>query len=963
MENKTKFNRASKIFFLGLIILVFSIALVSAAEWDNVKRYDEETKTVTIKNTFGLPLIGSNIATAKLDTPQIYYVEVGYGKVAQFTINPYVDYGNMLENIELYNVQDGKAISRQIDVKYLNNNKWIDWDKNAYVSKEVIVGLFTNVQNGDNIEWIPTIAGVRVSEWAVWIGGNIMLYDNFNDNLLNTVLWTNASTTTGARSFAIVVEKGGELVVYANGTNNGFGDNQQDSNAYVETDTLYINYLRWTVSSLTVTISGGAPTSTASVKINNIIITDKKAGDSGTYDDYATGTWEVNSTNNTYHQISKNGAVLRTLTNDFSGGKVRFTSSHVLFAAGETTVATQIIDNVYLNKGFLNASKITPLNESSTIEDYVLLNVSLSPTNMTLINNTFNVWYSNNTLLTSQTLGVTGTTQNFSVYNLTNIPLDTFLWDTNTCITLQNGTHQCVNSGDNFTFSIVPFLTNNIYYNPTASETASETFYTNITSNGTAIASGELIYDGTAYTSTVANTAGNNYNLSNTIDISTTPENKSFFWNFSLAGTEYSTDATNQTVNLTNLTICSTTIPYINFTFKDEETSSTMNATIDTSTWEYWLGSGTVTKTMLFSNTSVNDYYPFCLNGSNETLHNTRSVQFSSPGYPQRKYDAVGDLTSTPLNKTLWLLSSADGIYSSIQVVDQNVDPVIGAGVRVERQFTGVWTIVGQEITDSAGLVTFWVNPDYNHRYTFTSDDCDGSIITIRPTQTLYTKQLSCTGNVTVPTYISSYEGINYSFSPKPGYFLAENSFLPFTFNITANLSNLVSYSINITDAAMTELNASIGTTATGGNLTIYVNTTGNTKLYGYYYMDVGNGSFLMDPAIWAIRDIEAGRGSLLTGIRNLLASEVSVEDNYNSLFFMYFIFFVAIAAFTYKSGLELSQPGISLFIIFFFVLIISMMGFLTIDFAPSAFINEYGIALIIFLLTGGYTLGQWAKT
>jgi len=68
-------------------------------------------------------------------------------------------------------------------------------------------------------------------------------------------------------------------------------------------------------------------------------------------------------------------------------------------------------------------------------------------------------------------------------------------------------------------------------------------------------------------------------------------------------------------------------------------------------------------------------------------------------------------------------------------------------------------------------------------------------------------------------------------------------------------------------------------------------------------------------------------------------------------------------AAFTYSSGLELSQPGISLFIIFFFVLLISIMGFLTIDFAPSTFVNKYGIALVIFLLTGGYTLGQWART
>ncbi len=176
----------------------------------------------------------------------------------------------------------------------------------------------------------------------------------------------------------------------------------------------------------------------------------------------------------------------------------------------------------------------------------------------------------------------------------------------------------------------------------------------------------------------------------------------------------------------------------------DEGTSSNVNATIDSSTWSYYLGSGTVTKSLLFSNNSENYYYPFCLSAGNNTMHNTRSLQFASAGYPQRKYDASSDLTNTTTNKILYLLSSADGIYALIQVVDQDGDAVIGAEVTVERDFSGVSTVVGQETTDSAGTVTFWVNPDYDHTFTFVSTDCTGETVTIRPTQTQYTQQLQC---------------------------------------------------------------------------------------------------------------------------------------------------------------------------------------------------------------------------
>jgi len=59
---------------LYIIIGMFMISFTTALEFDNVKNYDEVTKTVTITNAFGF---GDDIATVKLNTPLINYVMRG----------------------------------------------------------------------------------------------------------------------------------------------------------------------------------------------------------------------------------------------------------------------------------------------------------------------------------------------------------------------------------------------------------------------------------------------------------------------------------------------------------------------------------------------------------------------------------------------------------------------------------------------------------------------------------------------------------------------------------------------------------------------------------------------------------------------------------------------------------------------------------------------------------------------
>lgn len=199
-----------KKFIFGILLIILVIILMlgfSSAEllqFDNVKSYDAINKEVTIINTFGL---GKDIAKIKLDTPLKVIVPVGYQNIANLTINTYEEeYLNPLEKMEFQEINNNyREINKNFDYKY-----WGDIEINVYDYKEVCeesknetegifcyntiygehkeiikgwkefnkdkllkgtykIGIFTNVNLGDAIEWIPTYYGVKINEFASYI--------------------------------------------------------------------------------------------------------------------------------------------------------------------------------------------------------------------------------------------------------------------------------------------------------------------------------------------------------------------------------------------------------------------------------------------------------------------------------------------------------------------------------------------------------------------------------------------------------------------------------------------------------------------------------------------------------------------------------------------------------------------------------------------------------------------------
>ncbi len=525
---------------------------------------------------------------------------------------------------------------------------------------------------------------------------------------------------------------------------------------------------------------------------------------------------------------------------------------------------------------------------------------------------------------------------------------------------------------DTQTTRYAALINNSHTANTSTYETKTETFSVNLTYPSSEFTiSAKLNFSGTEYVAARTG-AGDTAIFTKTFDMPTvgaSSVNKTYNFNITLNnGTNlyYVTDDKN--INVTPIVFqeCDGTYgpPFLNYTFKDEESDLYIDASVPTSDFDFWLGTGTVKDSYHFADAVDTASYEFCFS-LNETLHTDLTFQYKQdPGFSARTESFVGDLTNTTTYKILFLTGTANGQYITFQIQSSVGTGIPDATIQIERKIGGAWTTIGTDNSDDAGQVVFYLDTTLDHRLTVTHADYETEVLTIRPSQAVYTIILTLSGGEPAE-YTSPYRGIAYSISPKARTWLSEDTIYAFTFNISANYSNLITYSINITDKNMNQLNSTQGTTATGSNLTVLLDTTGFSKLYGHYYVTLVNGTgvYLLDPILWPIRDIEAGSNSVIVYFQNLMATPTDIADDYTRLTLVFFLIFVGFAAFCRSTGMELAQPGITLFIVFFLTLALSILGFLSIDFAPSAFMNQYAIALIIFFITGGYTIGQWAKT
>ncbi|GBE19365.1 MAG TPA: LamG domain-containing protein [Candidatus Pacearchaeota archaeon] len=503
---------------------------------------------------------------------------------------------------------------------------------------------------------------------------------------------------------------------------------------------------------------------------------------------------------------------------------------------------------------------LTTPNNTQTLDSYYILNATHTttiPANLT--NTTLTVWNNNGQQIWSNFTIITGVTNTTSLTS-SNLSTGIYLWNYNTCT--ENATaYLCTWAPTNYSLNISAFSEDAITYNSTSVETASETFIQQITTNGSIPTDQKFIYNNTVYTATLTSIAGNIYNLSSTINIPINNVTNNFWFNFTL-GSELSTTSNSQDVSLLSFGICNATltIPYINFTFKDEADLNTINASIPTSTFVYWIGTGALNKSLTYINSTSNQQYKFCASPPDKTLNVDIYMQYKNgTTYPQRTYDPTPlSFTNSTTEKVLYLLSTADGLYVTFQVIDSAQQAISGVSVNATRTISGSTVVIGDGTTDAAGAVTFWMNPDFTHLLSFVKSGYDFYSISLTPTQSSYTITLG-SAITTITDYL---QGVSFIMSPSAN-FLDNNTLYNFSYGLTSSYWSVQKFGFYLYYSNGSLIGSQHAST-NGGTLSILnVNTFNESSIYLTHYYTVNSTNTTYNPVVWIIQSTEGRQFSI----------------------------------------------------------------------------------------------------
>lgn len=1043
---------------LFMLVMILVIPFGMCFEFDNIKKYNKDTKTITIINAFGL---GGDLAFITLEENTYYCI---FNCHAIIKLDLRKDYNNPFSDLKFYTERLFPTSIESYDISLRDGSYQVDvgeWTKECheeingtvceyvrspkyetrytynkkYNGEELKSGIHYFKISGkkkrwQTIEWIPDFLGIEISEWATWTDSfnvNLTAYYDFETgsgvHVVERVNGNAGGTLTDLDEISSWVDgKVGDYGIYFNGTGGTYiniSSDELDAAFGGKTDKSY-TYNFWIRLNSTVTgnaelFSKPISTTTPTFYISfyretggNVSagIVMKQVGTSNhldvkcltdvslVLDTWYMATWVSTGRTGAAQTFYLNGVENcgKTINKDTLSSDLTNTAGELWIGNARTVlsiITNGTIDEFGVWNRSLSASEILDLwnGGSGLIYAPIPFNISvdlISPENnieinvtsgysinfvgdfnssfgYTFSNTTLYIWNETNNIISKNFLEIDGGTTNRTNLTVSNLDFGNYEWNYEACGN-DSSLADCKQASANRTFDIT--LWYETTYNSTAYETTSEGFGVNISYNSEVYTgiTASLFYDGNGYASTeIADSGGYAY-FDNSIDISGIGA-KNLYWNFTMANstdTIYkTTDTFSQTILGAFFILCNATydVSYLNFTFQNEADTSQENATIDASTWTYWISTQSINKTYTFSSTSELANYTFCFTPPDRTINLDYSLQYSSDGYPQRRYTKAEALTNTTTHRTLYILATTDGSYSIYSVQTAAGNPIQKVKTEAERLIGGVYKLVESGETDSAGSVTLWLNPDYDHRLTFTKTGYTSVQIILRPSSSIYTVTMTTTDVEAV--YNSSLEGIKWIFSPPSGRLDKDENYL-FEFNITASLNNLVGCKIELLNVNDTILNSTTGCNSAGGNISVSLNTTIN-KLWGRYSLDFGEGYVIIDQdAYWILIDY-VSRTSLWHFFKDIKNIKEFGDDEgrqeYSRIVLFFAVLIIGFAAVSKVTGWDASNPGGMLLLLCGVIWIASFPGFLTLtNVTPWDKLDRYIVAFIVSLITVGYS-------
>lgn len=855
--------------FLIIILGIFLINFVSAAwEWDNVKQYDSDTNTVTIKNSLLKLLPTGTVAEATLETPQNVIVDIdkcegGRVKdtgrdclVAEIKINSYEDYTNVFNEIQFYNINKNmNQVNRNIKYKYklkvdersvndydlvcedviLKNGsqkcssqivgnhmesiyEWRDLDiSSGLIKGNTTVGLFTDVSLGEKIEWIPTIFGVRINEWASFEGSSIYAsweLVSFQTNSVADLVQRGLIWNTNLSNFTL---RGVELNVGA-GTATACNLTVWQHNSSNQPVTAIDSN-----SSFVSLITGGeGDTNWLNITMPNT----QKIINNTNYSSI------LNCSGSTYIGTSTSGAAEGRMVRTADGG------STWLYA--DEPVATRIWGIEYLGGVEVSVTLQSPDDAFETTNSTIYFASSAVATNSNITNTTLYVWNPDNTLYNVSTVVKTGTTNTSNISVSSIATNSSYKWNYFWCG--ENATSSgCFFASNNRTFTRKDFSVNSLSFNSTTYETAQENFFLNISSETTP-SSAKLNYNGTEYTATITNTATNEYGISYDLQVPTGESNNSIIYSLVINTVSQNSSTYYQYVNPISFYSCNPTanVSYLNISFKDEDDLSNINASITTSSFVYYLGAGSQNKTLTYINSTEQGSYDFCFTPTDRDLYVNPRVQYKQgTTYPQRIWNPNKmTYTNTTTNQTLYLLSSTDGVYQYFTVLSQSGGIIEGVDVNGSRTIDGETVTILQGTTDGAGQVSFWANPDFEHTFNFYKSPYPLYELDYYPVGGTKEIRLGSGSSQTIIDDLT--KEVYITLSPQTD-FLQKNTTYNFSYTITSDYWSLDSWGFVLKYNNGSQIGTQTSTNEGGGNVVLEATTSNESRIIMEYFYEIND--------------------------------------------------------------------------------------------------------------------------
>ncbi|GAG13443.1 unnamed protein product, partial [marine sediment metagenome] len=252
------------------------------------------------------------------------------------------------------------------------------------------------------------------------------------------------------------------------------------------------------------------------------------------------------------------------------------------------------------------------------------------------------------------------------------------------------------------------------------------------------------------------------------------------------------------------------------------------------------------------------------------------------------------------------------------------------------------------------------------HRLTATRAGYTTQQVTIKPSQSIYTLTMqSSSGNA---TYVEEIEGVRWIIRPSIG------TIEPGAYNFNATITSTdaileyCKFELLNTNASVITSASSTATNSTDCFVGLDYTVIKDINLFGRLSIDTDatTGYVIVDSdSKWVSIDIDKKSWRGIIGFFQELRTLNEFGEETNTRDFSRFVFFfllttILIGIFTYFSGFELQNPGISILIIVMIILFASAGGFLTFDSASSnvsGVMGQWGFFFIFLLLTLGYML------